>query len=85
MRVLRRCAVTAAGDAARAFLHVRRLTWRLTKPIVFGVRAIALTPDKKVILVKHSYMKGWHLRGGSRKKHETPEDALFVSFRRKSV
>ncbi|MFK7902094.1 MAG: NUDIX domain-containing protein [Nitratireductor sp.] len=40
------------------------LWFRLTRPMTLGVRIIVLNDAKAVLLVKHGYVKGWHLPGG---------------------
>jgi 8-oxo-dGTP pyrophosphatase MutT (NUDIX family) len=59
------------------FQTVRRALWYLTKPEVRGVQAIALTPEGRVILVKHRYARGWHLPGGGQKKKEDARAAAL--------
>lgn len=41
-----------------------RMWWFFRRPRTFGVRAIALTPQGAVVMVRHSYISGWHLPGG---------------------
>lgn len=53
-----------------------RIYWRITKPVTFGVRAIVLGPDGKLLLVKHTYDKYWYLPGGAMKRGEEAEAAL---------
>jgi 8-oxo-dGTP pyrophosphatase MutT (NUDIX family) len=42
----------------------RRAYWFVTRPRTRGVAVIALTPEGQVILVRHSYARGWRLPGG---------------------
>lgn len=37
---------------------------RLTRGVTFGVRVAAFAPDGRVVLVRHTYVPGWHLPGG---------------------
>lgn len=53
-----------------------RLYWRLARPVTFGVRAIVLRGDERLLLVKHTYDRRWYLPGGGRKRYETAEAAL---------
>lgn len=47
-------------------------TWsQIFRPIQLGVRII-LVQDGKVLLVRHTYMAGWHFPGGGMKRWETP-------------
>jgi hypothetical protein len=67
-RLLVRIAVTA-------FQQLRRAIWFVARPQVRGVLAVPLTPEGKVVLVRLTYARGWHLPGGGIKKGETPEAA----------
>ena len=55
---------------------MRRSVWFFTRPRTSGVHAIALTPDRRIILVTLSYARGWRLPGGGRKQGEDPEMAI---------
>src|SRR6476469_5002618 len=46
----------------------------IAQPIKLGVRMI-LVQDGKVLLVRHSYMPGWHCPGGSMQRWESPLEA----------
>ena len=46
-----------------------------------GAHAIALTPDRKIILVKLRYARGWRLPGGGREKDESPRDTVLRELR----
>jgi len=48
----------------------------MTKPVTFGVRAVVLGPEGKLLLVKHTYDKYWYLPGGAMKRGEEAEAAL---------
>lgn len=65
------------GLAMTAIHRVRRWGWRHFKSHGAGVQAIVWTDRKTVVLVRHSYMPGWHLPGGGRKRHETPKEAVI--------
>lgn len=69
-RLLVRIAVTA-------FQQVRRAIWFVTRPQVRGVVAVPLTPEGKVVLVRLTYARGWHLPGGGIKKGEAPDAAIL--------
>ncbi len=55
--------------------------WRLTRAQTLGVQAIVVAPPKSVLLVRHSYVKGWHLPGGGVERRETLEEALYRELR----
>ena len=44
------------------------------RPVSFGVRVL-LIKDDQILLIKHTYKKGWHLPGGGLKRAETVEEA----------
>ncbi|MDP1877667.1 MAG: NUDIX domain-containing protein, partial [Actinomycetota bacterium] len=44
--------------------------------MTLGVRAVVLDGDDRVVLVKHSYVSGWHLPGGGVEVGETFREAL---------
>lgn len=49
---------------------------RWVRPMTLGVRAAILDRDGRVFLVRHSYVRGWHLPGGAVEAGETIADAL---------
>ncbi len=46
----------------------------LFRPVTLGVRVLLIRQDQ-VLLVRHTYLKGWFLPGGGVKRHETFEQA----------
>lgn len=59
-------------------LVLRRLYWRVTRPVTRGVRAVVVRPsDRAILLLKHNYGKGWYLPGGKQRRSETSEKALL--------
>jgi len=56
--------------------RVLHLYWRLARGLTLGVRALIISPGGEVLLVKHSYVPGWHLPGGGVEPGETLADAL---------
>ena len=60
---------------------VLKLNWYVRRPRTFGAHALALTPARKVILVRLRYAPGWRLPGGGRKPQEDPAEAVLRELR----
>jgi ADP-ribose pyrophosphatase YjhB (NUDIX family) len=43
---------------------VFRSWWRLSRPLTIGTRVLVTDAAGRVLLVRHSYIKGWHMPGG---------------------
>jgi len=61
----------------RTAYAAQRALWFAHRPSVRGVRALAVTRDRRVVLVKHTYVPGWYLPGGGIKDGETSEAAVL--------
>ena len=55
--------------------RVRRLWWRIARPITVGVRVL-LVKDGTILLVKHTYQHSWYMPGGGVRRGETLEQAI---------
>jgi ADP-ribose pyrophosphatase YjhB (NUDIX family) len=60
----------------RSAMRLAHLSFLATRPMTLGVRGIAVDASGAVLLVKHSYVGGWHLPGGGVEAGETCETAL---------
>jgi 8-oxo-dGTP pyrophosphatase MutT (NUDIX family) len=60
--------------ALRRVLHSY---WRFARGMTLGVRGLIVDERRRVFLVKHSYVGGWHLPGGGVEPGETLLDALI--------
>ncbi|MGH6659010.1 MAG: NUDIX domain-containing protein [Sphingomicrobium sp.] len=58
-----------------------RASWFVRRPRTYGAHALALTEDRKVILVKLRYAPGWRLPGGGRGADEPAEQAVLRELR----
>ena len=58
-----------------------KLNWLVRRPRTFGAHALALTPERKVILVRLRYAPGWRLPGGGRSEDENPRHAVLRELR----
>ena len=58
-----------------------KLHWFVRRPRTFGAHALALTPERRIILVKLRYASGWRLPGGGRTEQEDPRDAILRELR----
>jgi 8-oxo-dGTP pyrophosphatase MutT (NUDIX family) len=50
--------------------------WRFSRGATLGVRAMVIDGARRIFLVKHSYVAGWHLPGGGVETGETVFAAL---------
>lgn len=53
-----------------------RTWWRFSRPATLGVRGVACDAEGRVLMVKHTYLKGWHLPGGGVERGETAPYAI---------
>lgn len=67
--------------AMTAMHRLRRSLWFVTTPVTVGVKAIPLLPDGRVVMVRHTYVRGWHLPGGKVEAGETPAAAVERELR----
>lgn len=69
-RVLLRTLLTGLNQLRRAF-------WALSGRRGRGVLAVPLTPEGKLVLVRLTYARGWHLPGGGVGRGEDAEGAAL--------
>jgi 8-oxo-dGTP pyrophosphatase MutT (NUDIX family) len=65
----------------RSVHSVQRAYWRLTWPLSVGVKAMILDETGRILLVRHTYRKGWYFPGGGVKRRETLVDAVKRELR----
>lgn len=54
-----------------SLFQLKRLFWRVRRPVVVGVRIAPLRGDGAVLMVQHTYLTGWYLPGGGADRGET--------------
>lgn len=55
-------------------MRLFHLWFRLSRPMTLGVRVVAQDEAGRVMLVRHSYVPGWHLPGGGVEAGEMAAD-----------
>ena len=63
----------ACEPLIRRVLHAY---WRASRGMTLGVRAAVIDGEGRVLLIKHSYVDGWHFPGGGVEPGETFLEAL---------
>lgn len=57
-------------------MYSQHFAARFLRPMTLGVRTIVIDRNNRVLLVRHSYIKGWHLPGGGVDAGEVLHDAM---------
>jgi ADP-ribose pyrophosphatase YjhB (NUDIX family) len=55
----------------RLILRLFHFWFLVSRPMTLGVRAIVIDAEDRVLLVRHTYIPGWHLPGGGVERGET--------------
>jgi ADP-ribose pyrophosphatase YjhB (NUDIX family) len=54
---------------------------RFTRGMTLGVRGMVIDAENRIFLVRHSYVRGWHMPGGGVEAGETLLEALVKELR----
>ena len=57
-------------------MHCQHFAARFLRPMTLGVRAIVIDKESRILLVRHSYINGWHLPGGGVDAGEPLHEAM---------
>ncbi len=66
----------AAPFRDRLVSRLAHLSFLLARPLTLGVRAAVIDGEDRVLLVRHTYISGWHFPGGGVEVGETCEEAM---------
>jgi 8-oxo-dGTP pyrophosphatase MutT (NUDIX family) len=69
----------------RPIQRLLHLYWRYARGLTLGVRVAAFDDANRIILVKHTYVRGWHFPGGGVEPGETAHDALVRELREEAL
>jgi 8-oxo-dGTP pyrophosphatase MutT (NUDIX family) len=62
--------------------HLTRIGWyNISRPLTMGVRALIRDRSGAVLLIRHSYVGGWHMPGGGVDRGETVHQAMAREVR----
>ena len=60
----------------KIFLYCLQKYFLLSRPLTMGARCIVINDKREVLLIKHTYIEGWHIPGGGIDAGESAESAM---------
>lgn len=78
-------AESGMGWREKALRRLLHLYFRFSRGMTLGVRAVVINPAGEVLLVRHTYVAGWHLPGGGVEVGETLGAALAKELREEAL
>jgi ADP-ribose pyrophosphatase YjhB (NUDIX family) len=69
----------------RPVQRLLHLYWRFARGLTLGVRVAAFDQANRIVLVRHTYVPGWHFPGGGVEPGETAHDALVRELREEAM
>ena len=67
---------TQVGLAKKIFLYCLHKYFLLVRPLTMGARCVVVNDQREVLLVKHTYIQGWHIPGGGIDAGESVESGV---------
>ena len=64
------------GYALRVGFLLEKVYWWFVRPVTVGVVGLVVDQQGRVLLVRHTYKRGWYLPGGGIKRGESSSSAL---------
>lgn len=61
-------------------IRLFHLWFRLVRPVTLGVRIFVQNEKKELLLVRHTYIDGWHLPGGGVEAGQTTHQAAKIEL-----
>jgi 8-oxo-dGTP pyrophosphatase MutT (NUDIX family) len=63
--------IPASGFKKKLVVRSLQTYWRFTRGLTMGAQGVAIDPQRRIVLVRHTYRAGWHFPGGGVEKSET--------------